>query len=821
MRTSLIILIVAAFLALASCSSQVRNGEIQQADNPPQSENSQQSSDQQQDYQVADNPAQDSDQEAITSEIASEPEPTGLTDEEVIYKFSVAEEYYAFGVAANLRKDWNEAQYYFEKAIEELTTLEFDFDSTDSENVILEHSYRRLMNEITSDYKLTLFNLNILDEEASPFALDEKFRQLDSLSGFAGDTIVTREVIAQQVTYDMPITINDKVTKWIIYFQTSARKNMELWLARSGMYIPLMEKILEEEGVPHDLVYLPIIESGFSSRAYSRVAAVGFWQFMSYTARQWGLKIDWWYDERRDFEKATRAAAKYLKYLYGEFNDWRLALTAYNGGPGNVNKMIRYNKGKDYWDWRIRNREMGNFVSKYMAATIIAKEPLKYGFDVEYGQPLKWEVVTIDRAVYLKDIANATGVSVKKIKELNPAILRDYTPPNMKKFKLRLPVGTSSRFFADFGKMESPEETSFVRHRISRGETVSTIARRYGVSQQAIIQFNNLRRPYRIIAGKTIVIPVPIGGSYASSSGSYELTGNHYIVRRGDNLSKIARAFRTTPEAIAQLNNLHSKHQISVGQKLNIPGKSTSQPYTGQYFSYRIRRGDTLSKLAHRYGTSVGKICSFNGISRWTTLYIGQELKIPGSAPSSTYASTGLSGSASSSGDYFIHTVTRGQNLTYLAKKYNTSVNAICGMNGISKWSTLSIGQKLKIPGKYTVADVPSHTGSKAEYVNHRVRSGETLSLIAGKYRTSVNDICTTNGISKHSTIYVGQVLRVPLGGGAVTNNDYVIYVVRRGDTLWDIARTFDTSTHEIIRLNNHVNPRNLRVGDKLKIRVN
>ncbi|MBD3218226.1 MAG: LysM peptidoglycan-binding domain-containing protein [candidate division Zixibacteria bacterium] len=878
MRELLRIALILGIAVVLSCSSHVRDGSTAEADLPPADE----TYDEQDDYSFATDEYEDS-TDILEFEDPGAPE-SQITDEDIRYKFSLAEEYYAFGVAANLKKNWDEAQYNFEKAIEILTSMDLTFDTTDAEMVILEHSYRRLMNEIAADYKLTLFNLNILSEDASPFAIDEKFALLDSLTGFARDTIVTTDEGIEEVTYDMPIVLNDRVKKWIIYFQTSARKNMEIWLARSGMYIPLMEKILEEEGVPHDLVYLPIIESGFSSRAYSSVAAIGFWQFMSYTARDWGLRMNWWYDERRDFEKATRAAAKYLKYLYGTTKDWRLALTSYNGGLRNVNLMKnnRRNRGKDYWDWRIRNSQMRNFVPKYMAAAIIAKQPERYGFDIQYGEPLKWDVVTIDRAIYLKDIAQATGVSVKKIKELNPAILRDYTPPDMKQFKLRIPVGKSGQFYADYGAMKSPKETSWVRHRIRRGETVSTIARKYGVSQASIIQANNLRRPYRIIAGHRLMVPVPLerGGSYTSRD--YSLTGDVYIVRPGDNLNSIAKGFGTSANAIAKANNLRNKHRIAVGQKLNIPGYSaksyakgeffrhtirrgdtlyklasrygttineicrmnnisrrttlvvghrlripgnppgqsyaaSNQPYTGEYFMHTIRKGQNLSYLADKYGTSVGQICLANGISSRTTLYPGQKLKIPGKEPSSAFKAHKVN-TGSESG-YFVHTVRRGQNLTYLARKYGTTVNAICKLNGISSRGTLYPGQDLKIPGSDSSIKTAGTGGSGDEYIVHTVARGDNLTSIANRYGTTVQAICALNGISRHKTLYTGEKLNVPFGGTATGN--YVFYVVQRGDTLWDIAQTFGTSTHEIINLNNHINPHNLRVGEKLKIRAN
>jgi len=801
------ILLISLMAVIISCSSQDSRFSAADADLPSSSSqvNTEKSSDINALQEV----------EAVPEGEPSEP---SLIDEEAIYKLSLAEEYYAFGVASNMKKSWGEAEYNFEKAIEILSTLEI---ADEGDTTALATEYRRLMNEITADYKLTLFNLNVLSDDASPYALDEKFQLLDSLSGFARDTIVTSDPGKDSVMYDMPIVLNDRVKKWIIYFQTSARKNFERYLARSGLYIPIMEKIIAEEGVPHDLVYLPLIESGFSDRAYSYAHAAGFWQFMSYTAKQWGLQRNWWYDERYDFEKSTRAAARYLKFLHGMFDDWRLALTAYNGGPGNVNKMIRRNKGKTYWDWKIRNRQMRNFVPKYMAAAIIAKEPERYGFEPIRMESLQWEVVSIDRAVYLKDIAASTGVSVRKIKELNPAIRREYTPPDTKSFKLRIPPGKSQMFLASFDDMKSPKETSWVHHKISRGETVSSIARKYGVSQSAIIQANSMRRPYRIYQGKTLMVPVPLDRSaYANSSRSYEMTGEHYIVRPGDNLWSIARAFGTTTEAIRRQNNIPRSNLIHVGQRLSVPGHSSSTASAAvvidNYFWHSVGQGQSLSFLAKKYGTTINTLCSINGISKHSTLRIGQKLKIPGNS----YSSVRPAATANTSS--VIHTVRRGQNLSFIAKKYNTTINDICYLNGINKWSTLKIGQKLKIPSDGYSGSSTAAINRSDNYVIHKVRRGQNLTYIANKYKTTVDKICHINGISKWGTLKIGQEIKVPFyQTKSMGANEVVYYTVRRGDTLWDIAKSFATSTNEIIRLNDNINPHRLRVGQKLKIRVN
>jgi membrane-bound lytic murein transglycosylase D len=581
-------------------------------------------------------------------------------DDALQSELDLAEENYKMGFAATLDSNWLEAQFYFESALEILAAIDIDPESP----TLAADFYSRLTNEIISDYKRTL-----PDSEPEP----------------APDTVV----------FDIPITWNKKVENCITYFQTIGRKPMEVSLARSGRYIPMMEKILAEEGVPHDLVYLPLIESGFNPKAYSWAHAVGPWQFISGTGRMYGLKRSWWYDDRKDFEKSTRAAAQHLRDLYKEAKDWYLALLAYNAGMGNVKKMIRKNKTRDYFKMKIRNREMRNYVPLYLAATIIAKQPEKYGFHIEYEDPIEFDTVTITRCLTLEDIAKSIGCTYKELKELNPALLRKYTPPDVKRYVLRIPLGKHDIFWATCTKLKSPEETTWVQHKVRKGETVSGIARRYGVSQYAIIDVNNLRRPYRIRINQTLVVPVPLGGAKTFSkkqSRSYDLTGNYYVIRRGDTLWDLAKAFGTSTKALRSLNGFSRSSKIYPGQKLRIPGISSSgssgknagkSSGKKSTFSYKVRRGDTLWELAQKHGTSVSKLRSINGISRRAKLRIGQIIKIPGPKQSKGLV------------NYYV--VKRGDTLSSIAKNFGVTMNKLVAWNKIRNPHRLSVGARLRV----------------------------------------------------------------------------------------------------------------------------
>jgi membrane-bound lytic murein transglycosylase D len=534
---------------------------------------------------------------------------------------------------------------------------------------------------------LTLLSLGTLPEDASPSAFLEKF---SSISGYGDERVVKVPEEKIPVTYDVPIVMNDRVKKSILYFQTVAREAFTKYLERSGAFIPVMREILKQHELPEDIVYLPIIESGFNCKAYSWARASGPWQFIASTGRLYGLNRDWWHDERRDFIKSTHAAAKFLKHLYEKFGSWELALAAYNGGPGRIDRTIRRQKTTNFWDMDLR-KQTEDYVPFYMAATIIAKNPEMYGFQPHYDDPIDFDEVVIDKCLDLNVVAKSTGVSVDHIKFLNPEILRGYTPPSLKSYRLRIPKGTKDKFLAELPDMKSPQETSWVKHKIRRGETVSTIARRYGVSQYAIFQANNLHRRSKIYAGKTLIVPVPLGSSPRStrSNRTYEASDGTYKVRRGDTLWDIARAFSTSTSELRRLNYLGNSSRIYVGQVLRIPGNYASSrkssptvAKTTGTVTHKVKRGDTLWDIARKYGTTTAKLRRLNNLSRSSRIYVGQSLYV------SRQGDTGGS---------FTYVVRRGDTLSDIARAFGTTVRRLQQLNNITDVRRLQVGMRLQI----------------------------------------------------------------------------------------------------------------------------
>jgi len=330
--------------------------------------------------------------------------------------------------------------------------------------------------------------------------------------------------------------------------------------------------------------------------------------------------------------------------------------------------------------------------------TVIAKNPEKYGFsDIDFEDELVWDEVEIDKCLELSSVAKSIGCSVDDLHDLNPELLRKYTPPNAKKYKLKIPVGTKPKFLAAYDDLPSPKETSWVQHRIRRGETISTIASRYGVSQYAIMEANNLSRRSTIYAGHKIIVPVPLdqaGGSSQPSNRNYDAHNGLYVVRSGDTMWDIARAFGTSVNALRSINYIDRGSRIYVGQKLKIPSSATklkssnSAAYaaTGKSGTYKVRSGDTLWDIARRFGTTTTHLRSLNGLGRSSRIYPGQVLKIDGSRSSGSNGPT-----------FVIHRVRRGENLSLIARRYRTSARSIIETNNLSDPDNLMVGEKLKI----------------------------------------------------------------------------------------------------------------------------
>lgn len=374
------------------------------------------------------------------------------------------------------------------------------------------------------------------------------------------------EEAAKSVSHDLPLTVNDEVLQFLNFFQTPrGRAIVETGLSRSGRYRDMISRVLREEGLPQDLIYLAQAESAFQPLALSRAGARGIWQFVAYRGQQYGLHHTWWVDERQDPEKATRAAAQHLRDLYGLFGDWYLAMAAYNCGPGNVQKGIERTGYADFWELYKRNvlpRETKNYVPIIIALTLIAKDAAHYNIQADPETPVPVDVVRPGWPIDLRLVAETIDVDVETLRSLNPSLLRTATPDDPS-FELRLPQGTGEKFTAEIAAIPPDKWISWRRHRVEPGETLASIAKKYRVTAAAVAGANNLERNASLDVGTKLIIPA----TQPASETRRRLVS--YRVRRGDTLAGIADRFSVNPEDVRKWNRLRS-NRVGRGMVLRI-----------------------------------------------------------------------------------------------------------------------------------------------------------------------------------------------------------------------------------------------------------
>src|SRR5438045_348466 len=374
------------------------------------------------------------------------------------------------------------------------------------------------------------------------------------------------EEAAKNVSHDLPLTVNDEVLMFLNFFQTpKGRDIVENGLRRSGKYRDMISRVLREEGLPQDLIYLAQAESAFQPLALSRAGARGIWQFVAYRGQQYGLRHNWWIDERQDPEKATRAAAQHLRDLYGLFGDWYLAMAAYNCGPGNVQKGVERTGYADFWELYRRNvlpRETKNYVPIIVALTLIAKDAAHYGIQTDLEQPVPYDVVKPGRAIDLRLVAETIDADVETLRSLNPSLLRMATPDDPS-FELHLPKGTAEKFSASIADIPPEKWVSWRRHKVAPGDTLTSIAKKYRVTPAAIASANNLEKGEALSAGDKLIIPAVQPASETKS----RLV--QYRVRKGDTLLGIADRYSISSDDLRRWNHLKAA-RVGRGMVLRI-----------------------------------------------------------------------------------------------------------------------------------------------------------------------------------------------------------------------------------------------------------
>lgn len=464
--------------------------------------------------------------------------------------------------------------------------------------------------------------------------------------------------VVDQELESIPTEVNPLVEKWIAYFQGRGRPHMERYLARSTRYEKLMKKVLRDNGLPEDLFYIALIESGFSSRATSHAAAVGYWQFIRGTGKRYGLEISPFVDERRDPVFATQAAAEYFKGLYSVFGSWYLAMASYNVGENRVKREVMNHYTRDFWELARKKRlpkETINYVPKFIAAKMIGKDPAKYGFDdIDYLPPIEFDHITVNKPVNLRQMSDKLNLNYEDFKALNPKFKGEVATLRGSELILRVPPGTSEA--AQIAANESiVESVQFIAdsgdtqvYRIRQGDTLSTVARRYRTTVAYLRDINDLPRRKAVRVGMKIYVPdrTPLkdrsvtqrsmvakksaNTNAEKTSISISSDGRYYIVQSGDSLYTIARKYSTSVSELQRLNSMKRGRTLKVGMKIRVPSPdSSSVREVAKTKVHVVKRGENLSAIAAKYNVSMTDIKEKNKIRNPASLVVGSRIVIP------------------------------------------------------------------------------------------------------------------------------------------------------------------------------------------------
>ena len=590
-----------------------------------------------------------------------------LTDRE---KWSLARKSFAYAQRAEDRKNTEDAAFYYEASLEllgdiDLASIDLEMHRVASFNRQVLESYDQFVSETKSLPASSGLTAVIEAGEAQHAGEEEEDDAPDEVEEITIQTPTqeTPEVEIRPLKTPLPgvpMEMNSKVRNQIHFFQTKGNKVMHRWMERAATIFPRMRPILREEGIPQEMLYLSMIESGLNMNAYSYASASGLWQFIPGTGRNYGLHIDRTYDERRHVELATRAACGYLRNLYEMFGDWYLAMAAYNCGEGRVVKDIKRCKSNDYWALHRLPRQTRGYVPTYLAARAICESPERYGFPpMPPERPFECERVYVPGGYKLDDIARAAGHDPQTVRDLNPEFLKGIVPDRGTELMVRLPGAASESFDVDLASLPKTVIVPTSTHRVRKGDTLNKIADKYGTSVNAILAMpeNKRVKPRSLRVGQEISIPVAevryaeesrktvkeVAAEKSEPLVPVEPTTDRitYTVHRGESLGKISQRLGVSVDQICRENSISDASKIFPGQKLNVTVKgepryaqaapkttkkseSAAQAAAKRY--YTVQRGDTMWSIAQAHGVDLQTMLKLNRLSKRSNIYPGQRL---------------------------------------------------------------------------------------------------------------------------------------------------------------------------------------------------
>ena len=719
---------------------------------------------------------------------------------------------YRYGLEAIENEEWLAASHYFDVSLKNF--IEERKDSILTSKADLDYNSSFLQKLLAASDEVYP-KLSELGEDAETYntyeftfeGIEETGASADSASLVIIENFLDTLDLNQ---FSLPLELNERVLQEIYYFTEVVPSFINSSLTRKTAYDSLIYGILHEYEMPEDLIFLSLVESGFKVRAYSRAKASGLWQFIPATGERYGLKSNFWVDMRRNPEKATRAAAAYLTYLHSEFDDWLLAMAAYNCGEGRVRRLIRekmadstWEEGKKvtYWDLQLPKETM-HYVPRILAAMVIGHFPEHYGIEVKQTYLAEYDTVTVTDCLPLSEISRALKISEDSVRALNMELIKWSTPPDMPEYQLRIPPGTRDKFIAAYDKMDKNKFPRWHYHKVKRGESLGAIAKQYGVKMGDIQDANQMKKSTRLKAGQQLLIPLPPSasgnGGVPSKKAADTRKTRIYTVQEGDNQASVSRRYGISVVNLRRWNNLDQTSQLQPGQELFVSepvsdgnavveARKNEPTRVIKNGMYEVQSGDTYASIANAFNVYLEDLMSMNNASR-RRLKVGQSLKIPEKKKTAEkkIEKTAEKKKAEKTTDSkkkdnktketpkketkqeksTVYTVKSGDNLSSISKKTNISMTNLMLWNGLASADKIFVGQKLKLeaPAKQKEQAKPAKTdkkdAKKQAKRTHTVRKGESLWDIAKKYGVTIENIVKWNNLNG-TRIQTGQTLQV------------------------------------------------------------
>jgi membrane-bound lytic murein transglycosylase D len=624
-------------------------------------------------------------------------------------------------------------------------------------------------------------DLDISDDIAALVFQKQMFTIMDSIKFTSEDSIIiSRMFCRKNVQYDIPMVWNDRVLKAMYYYVHSRKETVSRWFIRSAQYLPFMKKMFAENNLPIDLAYLPLIESGFNPSAYSPARASGIWQFISTTGQLYGLRHTYWIDERRDPVKSTIAAVNYLRKLFNDFNDWHLALAAYNCGEGGLGRAITRSDSKNYWQLTLPKETM-NYVPSYLAALTIAKNPDCFGFASDgIKDTFSLDTVLISECIDFNDIANGIGVGIDTLRKINPHILHWCTPPDISNVTLYLPSGYAQNFKNFYSSLPAEKKVKWYRYKVKSGDNISSIAHKFNLPVDAIRTVNRMKNN-RIIAGRYLFIPFPSNGSDVETQKAFnkievqgqeqekrsipknEQNSTHpenkirYSVKQGDTVWELASLFGVSAEDICKWNNLTMEAQIKAGDILSIYTEKNTVPISRdvtKFSEYKVQKGDTPYSISRKFNMILDDLLRINNLdTEKPEIFIGQVIRVG-------VSNKGASQSKEPIKNLIKYVISPGENLFRISKNFSIPLETLLRINNLSKDVVIRPGDTLLVPQKYSDQSKSGHI------VLYKVKEGDNLWTIAASFGVDIKKLEQINNLSSDSVIMPGKTIKVVLAEG-------------------------------------------------------